>query len=120
AQRHAQRGLVRAFLRVVAQRRQRWDIAVVVPQALPDQVIGEPGILREHGTVQIGPVDLAIAGAFAPVPAIVPTARQHASYGLDARAQYSPPAVVLEPHECPWGAGKVALDGDVVHEADAR
>src|SRR4051794_36530495 len=89
---------------------------------MADQPVGEPGVLGQQGTVEVGADDAALSHALDARGAGVAVALEHAPERLLARPKVRAAAVVLEAGEHPrLGGGTVEayLDRDVADQARA-
>src|SRR6185436_11460118 len=63
--------LLRRQLKPVIERRQLGPLAIAALEGERDQVIRQPGVLRQQRAMQVGADQVAIAGALEPVLAVV-------------------------------------------------
>ncbi len=94
--------------------------AVAALQRERDQVVGQPGVLRQQRAVQVGADQVVAAHALEAVAAVVAVALQHPAERLGAGAEVGAAAVVLEAGEDPRAAAEVDLDRDVADQPRAR
>src|SRR6478736_5344830 len=85
-----------------------------------DQAVGEPGVLRQEGAVEVGADHVCLLDALAAVTAVVPMTVEDSAERLGFRAEVGATAVVLEPGEHPWALSEVDLDRDVADQSRPR
>src|SRR5436190_8229491 len=105
--------LVGALLQPIVEGGEGGVLAVAPAERLPDQVVGEPGILRQERAVEVAAVGVAVDGALGAVLPVVAVALEHPPERPAARPEVGLAAVVLEADQCPPRAVQVRLDDDV-------
>src|SRR4051812_17616502 len=91
------------------------------PQGGGDQPVGQPGVLRQQGAVEVRAEDVAAAHALEAVAPVVAVTGEHAAQRGGVRGEVGPAGVVLEPREHPRAVepGELGLDGDVADQPGA-
>src|SRR5215475_9766229 len=80
------------------------------PQRLKEQPVGQPGVLGQDRTVQVGAVHPAVRRALAAVHAVVAASDDDPTEPAAARAEERLAAVVLEADQC---AGRTVRERDL-------
>src|ERR1700730_6645118 len=91
-------GEVHIALERVIQRRQ---IAWIEPQGASDQPVGEPGVLRQQGSMQVGADRVAVHRSLQTAVPVIAIALQNSPERPSARAEMGAPAVVLKAGQQP-------------------
>src|SRR5262245_54026194 len=84
-----------------------------------DQPVGEPGILRQEGPVQVGADQVEAPDSLESVAPVVTVTVQDPAERLRTRAEVRAPAVVLEPGQHPASLSEIHLDRDVADQPRA-
>src|SRR3972149_1739227 len=118
--RPAHRSLVGLGFDLIVERRQLY-LAVAAAQRQHDQVVGEPGILRQQRPMEVRAVRVSVCRAFGAVLAVVAEPRHHLPQRVGRGTQDGPPAVILKSDEGGRGAGLrwIPADDDVADQARA-
>src|SRR6476469_9472431 len=111
--------LVGGCLEPVVERRQLGLGAVSPGQSELDQAIGEPGVLGQERTVEVGTDHVRPPHPLQAIGAVVAVAPNHPAQGLGTVAQVRPPPVVLEAGQLPGPLAQVDLDLDVADQPRA-